>query len=146
MLRQLTAHASHARMQSSIPLRARQLSAQASHTSAHNAQNCMLKLELLNCRLAEVWQTSAQLFIKRKCAGSVCLPPSSRQCVMAICRHIWWQEEHASMQDCMESDFVELDTCVDVSIMNSSFRKGQLTKSGNHMPRTESCMCASAHC
>jgi hypothetical protein len=56
-----------------------QFLAQASQTSAQTRQSWLLKAEALSIKLAEVWQISAQLIIKRKWSGSTCLPPDSRQ-------------------------------------------------------------------
>lgn len=47
----------------------------------------------------------------------------------------WWRLEHASIQDCIEGGFDELDDSVDVSIMNSSFLKERLTKKVHYMFR-----------
>lgn len=79
MLRQLSAQATHALTQASIPSRPRQLWAHASHTAAQISQYCALNGESLSCKLAAVWQTSAQLIIRRKWLGSTCWPPRSRQ-------------------------------------------------------------------
>ncbi|TYP89505.1 hypothetical protein BCL69_101622 [Nitrosomonas communis] len=75
---QLLAHSRQTLAQSLIPIFS-QLLAQASQTSAHTLQSWWLKGEWISIRLTEVWQTSAQLIIRRKWSGTTCSPPDSRQ-------------------------------------------------------------------
>ena len=47
---------------------------------------------------------SAQANMRRKCSGSVCLPPCCKQWLMAIPRQVEWQRRHSSMHARISAD------------------------------------------
>jgi hypothetical protein len=85
--RQLSAQRRQASAQSFIsPIRS-QSAAQCAQISAQKRQVRLWSSEPISMTCADVRQISAQTMIKLKCLGSVCWPPSSKQCPIAVDRH-----------------------------------------------------------
>jgi len=88
MRAQESAQARQAATHSSMSPTFSQSSAQRRQTSAQTPQVSPCSSEPLSIKLALVWQISAQLSMSRKCFGSVCLPPVSRQWFIAISKQM----------------------------------------------------------
>jgi hypothetical protein len=69
------------------PIRSQSL-AHSAQISAHSLQMCLWCGVLISMKCAEVRHISAQAIISRKCAGSTCLPPVSRQWFIAVERQV----------------------------------------------------------
>src|SRR4051812_19893449 len=86
--RQEAAQASHIATHSSIPPMRLQSLAHSAQISAHSLQVCLWWGVLISMKCAEVLHISAQAIIRRKCAGSTCSPPASRQWFIAVDRQV----------------------------------------------------------
>lgn len=80
-----------------------QLSAHARQISAHALQTNTCCGTPISITAAADLQISAQAIIKRKCFGSKCSPPASRQWFIASLKHVVEQAVQRSAQACMSS-------------------------------------------